>query len=98
MVSRRNTTAFHITVTVEYTGGGDITRFRVSIRRPGSSISISIGDVPATPSPGSSLTWNGIVTSSELTVMHPLEFLVTVVNEVEFVSDDFEAREMLSKC
>ena len=96
-VTRLNTTSFRITATLNYTGGGDISHFTISLWKTGSRTSISIGNVSATPSPGSSLTWNGVVTHSEFIVIEPLEFLVAAVNEVGFVSSDFEVQEMLSK-
>ena len=71
-------TAFSLTVTLEYTGGGDITTFTVSFRETGTTEWNPI-EVIATRS-DSNLELSGVIVTEKLGMGH-MEFQVAVGNE-----------------
>ena len=79
-VVRLNRTTFNLSLSLAYTGGGAITHFRISFRKTGTTSWHSLGEIPATPSPDSSLVWNGVMSRNEFDTSIPLTFNVLVVN------------------
>ena len=86
-VTRLNRATFNLSVSLAYTGGGAITHFRVSFRNTGTTSWDSLEDIPATPSPDSSLVWNGVVSRDEFAAYSQVEFLLSVINEHGFESN-----------
>ena len=86
-VTRLNMTTFNLSVSLAYTGGGAITHFRVSFRNTGTTSWDSLEDIPATPSPDSSLVWNGVVSRDEFAAYSQVEFLLSVINQHGFKSN-----------
>ena len=84
-IARINQTAFTITTTLHYTGGGTITQFSVSFRLSGESEWNDATIIPARLVPDSdNLQWTGTIASAEFTVYAELEFQVLVTNERNF--------------
>ena len=71
-------TAFSLTVTLEYTGGGDITTFIVSFRETGTTEWNIVNSVSFQPS--SSLTWATVFTIDNTLAVGILEFEVSLGN------------------
>ena len=95
-VTRISNTTFSLSVSLAYTGGGVITHFNVSFRNTGTISWNPLGGIPATPSPDSSLVWNGVMSRDEFAGM-TLEFQVVVVNGEMFGSTATVVQEKLSK-
>ena len=79
-VTRLNMTSFNISVSLLYTGGGEISHFMVSFRKWngtkwGDEVLVSVNQSCA----DQQLSWHGIVTSKKLG--EPSEFQVVVVND-----------------
>ena len=90
-VTRLNRTTFNLSVSLAYTGGGAITHFRVSFRDTSTTPWTSTEDIPATPSPNSSLVWNGVVSRDEFAAYSQVEFLLSVINQHGFESNTSHA-------
>ena len=86
---RLNETHFNLSLSLLYTGGGDITQISVSFREASSRYPVSREWVPIS---GlnlilvSTLEWNGVILGEEFRGKGPLEFEVTVENEVGFMN------------
>ena len=96
-VMRLNRTTFNFSVSLAYTGGSAITHFRVSFRNTGTTSWHPLESIPATPSPNSSLVWNGVVSRDEFAVYYQVEFLLSVINEDGFESNTSQAEIDLGK-
>ena len=96
-VTRLNRTTFNLSVSLAYTGGGAITHFRVSSRNTGTAPWTPLEDIPATPSPNSSLVWNGVVSRDEFAAYYQVEFLLSVINQDGFESNSTQAEIDLGK-
>ena len=79
-VTRLNRTTFNLYVSLAYTGGGVITHFNVSFRNTGATSWHPLGEIPAIPSPNSSLVWNGVISRDDFDTSIPLTFNVLAVN------------------
>ena len=86
-VTRLNRTTFNLSVSLAYTGGGAITHFRISFRNTENTSWIPLGEIPAIPSPDSSLVWNWVVSRDEFATYSQVEFLLSVINEHGFESN-----------
>ena len=78
-VTRLGNTTFNLSIHLDYTGGGAITHLLVSFWDNRTSAWISVGRIPANPSPESSLVWSGVVSRDEFVGM-TVQFKVAVVN------------------
>ena len=96
-VMRLNGTTFNLSVSLAYTGGGAITHFRVSSRNTGTTPWSPLEDIPVTPSPNSSLVWNGVVSRDEFAAYYQVEFLLSVTNQDGFESNSSQAEIDLGK-
>ena len=96
-VTRLNRTTFNLSVSLAYTGGGAITHFKVSSRNTGTTPWTPLEDIPATPSPNSSLVWNGVVSRDEFAAYYQVEFLLSVINQDGFESNSTQAEIDLGK-
>ena len=90
-------TTFNLSVSLAYTGGGAITHFRVSFRDIGSTPWTPLGDIPAIPSPDSSLLWSGVVSRDEFATYSQVEFMLSITNQHGFESNSLENTEELGK-
>ena len=84
-------------MSLAYTGGGAITHFRLSFRNTGTTPWTPLGEIPATPSPDSSLLWSGVVSRNEFATYSGVEFMLSVTNQHGFESNSMQATEELSK-
>ena len=96
-VMRLNRTTFNFSVSLAYTGGGAITHFRVSFRNTRTTSWHPLEDIPATPSPHSSLVWNGVVSRYEFAAYYQVELLLSVINQDGFESNSSQAEIDLGK-
>ena len=92
-----NETHFNLSLSLLYTGGGDITQVSVSFREANSRYLssrewIQISGLNLTPM--SNLEWNGVIFGEEFRGKGPLEFEVTVENEVGFMNTSSPVVEM----
>ena len=90
-------TTFNLSVSLAYTGGGDITNFRVSFRKIGTTPWSLLQDISATPSPHSNLLWSVLVSSNEFATYSQVEFMLNVTNQHGFVSNSKETEVELGK-
>ena len=90
-VTRLNMTTFNLSVSLAYTGGGAIIHFRVSFQNTGTPSWHPLEDIPATPSPNSSLVWNGVMSRDEFAAYYQVEFLLSVINQHGFESNTLQA-------
>ena len=91
--TRLNTTTFNLSVSLAYTGGGAITRFRVSFRETGTT---PWSLLQATPSPHSNLLWSAVVSNNEFAYSQ-VEFMLNITNQHGFVSNSKQTQEELGK-
>ena len=85
-VTRLNMTTFNLSVSLAYTGGGDITHFRVSFRDTRTTPWTPPENIPVTSSPDSSLVWTGVMRRDEFDTSTSLTFQVLAVNMEGLVS------------
>ena len=85
-VTRLNRTTFNLSVSLAYTGGGDITHFRVSFRDTRTTPWTPPENIPVTSSPDSSLVWSGVMQRDEFDTSMSLTFQVLAVNMEGLVS------------
>ena len=86
-IVRINSTAFNMTVQVQYTGGGRIFNIIVSFRVLGEQEWSEDMFIPAKAvSDSNSLEWNGIVVNSMFETFSIFEFRVSLSNEARFTS------------
>ena len=79
-----NATTFVLSVDLHYTGGGGLEHFAISFRVTEGTQWNPLENVAAVADPdsNSSLSWSGVITSSEFIGMGPVEFQVTLINEL----------------
>jgi len=83
IVTRVRNTTFNLSVSLAYTGGGDITHLIVYFSN--GTAWTSLGQIPASPSPESSLVWSAVVSRDEFAGM-TVQFEVHAVNRMLFQS------------
>lgn len=87
-VAKLSNSDFNLSVSLAYTGGGAITHLQVSFQDSGTTLMTPLGQIPATPSPESSLVYHAVVSRPEFAESPSLVFLVSAVNREGFVSHE----------
>lgn len=94
IVTRVSNTTFNLSVSLAYTGGGDITHLIVYFSN--GTAWTSLGQIPASPSPESSLVWSVVVSKDEFAGM-TVQFEVHAVNQMSFQSPAVVVQEPVCK-